>query len=179
MDWISFKEKSEKHFETLEIEECWGYQIQPGTKWNKGLTEKEIKELESLFGFELPVDYKDMLLTMNGLDKDQISIDPDGKEEDEFDRRLYKYPEDFNKPQWLISQFTEFEKYIHDALSDKGFDVTDIVGYVPMYGHRALVVFNDKMLSPVVSIHGDDVIVYGKDIMDYWEREFSLNYEDC
>lgn len=174
MDWATFKKRSEKYFETVEIERCWGYQIQPGTKWSKGLNQDEIKELERLFGFELPVDYKEMLSVMNGLDRDQISIDPDGKEADEFDRWLYRYPDDFVKPQWLITQFTEFEKYIHDALTYEGFDVKDIVGFVPMYGHRALVVFNDKTLSPVVSIHGDDVIVYGKNIMAYWEHEFYL-----
>lgn len=138
------------------------------------MNQKEINDLERLFGFELPVDYKEMLSVMNGLDKDQISIDPEGKEADEYGRSLYWYPEDFNKPQWLISQFTEFEKYIHDALAYKGFDVKDIVGFVPIYSHRALVVFNDKGLSPVVSIHGDDVIVYGKNIMAYWEHEFYL-----
>ena len=34
IDWYKFKYLSEISFETIELQECWGYQIQPGTtKW--------------------------------------------------------------------------------------------------------------------------------------------------
>lgn len=36
------KQQSEKLWEKVELEECWGYQIQEGSKWKKGLTEEEL-----------------------------------------------------------------------------------------------------------------------------------------
>ena len=53
-------------------------------------------------------------------------------------------------------------KYVNEALQVRGFDTSKVVGFVPLYGHRAMAVFTEKSLSPVISIHqGDDVIVYG------------------
>ena len=175
MNWKEFKIKSENKFKDLEIRRCWGFQIQPGTTWNPGLREPEIEALEKMFEFEFPIDYRDMLFTMNGLDRDEIGIDPEGKEADEFGRRMYKYPEDFKSTFALRQEIKEHMKYVNKALQASGFDISKVVGFVPLYGHRVLTVFTDKSLSPVISIHqGDDVIVYGNSLMDYWEQELNL-----
>ena len=175
MNWQEFKIKSENKFKNIEIERCWGFQIQPGTTWNPGLKELEIESLEQLFGFQFPFDYKEMISNINGLDKDEVSIDPNGKEADEFGRRMYKYPEDFETTLHLRQEIMENMNYVNEALQLSGFDTSKVIGFVPLYGHRALAVFTDKSLSPVISIHqGNDVIVYGKTLMDYWKRELYL-----
>ena len=179
MNWQDFKIKSERLFENLELFECYGYQIQSGTKWNSGLEASQIQELERMFGFIFPYEYKNMLLVINSFDRDEISIDPENIEEDDYDRRCYKYPEDFLKVQWLIKEIKENIEYVNEALLIEGFDINDVVGFVPLYLHRALVVFNDKTLTPVISIHqGTDVIVFGSSLMDYWERELGLKSRD-
>jgi hypothetical protein len=77
MIWQHFKSKTEKKFKHTRLySNTWGWQIQPGTQWNAGLSIEEIEELESLFGFAFPLDYKEMLSVINGFDRDQISIDP-------------------------------------------------------------------------------------------------------
>ncbi|AEA44625.1 SMI1/KNR4 family protein [Fluviicola taffensis] len=176
MDWKKFKQRSEKKFRKIPLYfNCYGFQIQPGTKWNPGLNEFEIKSLEELFGFTFPDDYKSMLLTINGFDRDGISIDPDGEIEDEFERIIYIYPQDYERTKWLTEEIFEFINYTKEPLSKAGFDTNQIVGFVPLYGHRALVVFQDTSLSPVVSVHqGTDVIVYGNSLLEYWEKEFEL-----
>lgn len=176
MDWKKFKQRSEKKFRKIPLySNCYGFQIQPGTKWNPGLTESEIESLEELFGFTFPDDYKSMLLTMNGFDRDGISIDPDGETEDEFERIIYMYPQDYERTRWLTEEIFEFIHYTKEPLSKAGFDTNDIIGFLPLYGHRALVVFQDKTLSPVISVHqGTDVIVYGNTLLEYWEKEFEL-----
>ncbi|WP_345222529.1 SMI1/KNR4 family protein [Hymenobacter koreensis] len=80
-DWKTFKKKSEEKFEKIEVNyvNVWGFQEQKNTKWNTGLSTEEIKELEKHFGFSLPKDYYEMLKTINGFDKDHISINPDKK----------------------------------------------------------------------------------------------------
>jgi len=176
MNWKKFKQRSEKKFKKIPLySNCYGFQIQPGTKWNPGLAASEIESLEELFGFEFPDDYKSMLLTMNGFDRDEISIDPDGDIEDQFERIIYMYPQDYDRTRWLTEEIVEFINYTKEPLSKAGFDTNLIVGFVPLYAHRALVVFQDISLSPVVSVHqGTDVIVYGCSLLEYWEKEFEL-----
>jgi len=176
MDWKKFKQRSEKKFRNIPLySNCYGFQIQPGTKWNPGLNQSEIESLEVLFGFNFPVDYKSMLSSMNGFDRDGISIDPDGEMEDQFERIIYTYPQDYERTKWLIEEIVEFINYTKEPLSKAGFDTNHIVGFVPLYRHRSLVVFQDTSLSPVISVHqGTDVIVYGNSLLDYWEKEFEL-----
>jgi hypothetical protein len=103
------------------------------------------------------------------------SIDVHGSEEpEEYQRNCYKYPDDLNKVKWLLDEIEDNKKHVIEALDDSGFSGNDIEGFLPLYGHRALVVFVDKQLSPVISIVGDDVIVYGSTLEEYWNNEFKL-----
>lgn len=161
MNWLKLKSKTEKRFENATIRNCWGYQIQKGTKWNQGLEETQIKDLEELWGLKFPNDYFKMLKWLkwiNGFNKPQISIDPDRITPDRYDRRCYKYPEDYAKVKWLIEELKENISYAKAALEENGFDSEDLEGFIPLYGHRALVVLKDKNLSPVISAIGSDII---------------------
>ena len=174
MGWEEFKAWSETLFKDRQLEKCWGYQIQPGTKWNPGLSPSQIHDLEKVFGFEFPDEYKRMLSALNGFDRDKIAIDPDQVEASEFSRQCYQYPENLDNVQWLITEIAEHIDYVKEALSSAGFEAENVIGFVPLYAHRALAVFKDKSLTPVISIHqGTDVIVYGKSLMEYWLRELS------
>ncbi|WP_422092054.1 SMI1/KNR4 family protein [Tenacibaculum ovolyticum] len=177
-DWIKFKTISEEKFKTETLQECWGFQIQKGTKWNDGLTVSDIKELENHFGFKFPNDYFEMLKAFNGFETLQISIDPDGKNPDEFDRRCYKYPIDLEKTKWLIDEVNENIKYATECLRQSGFDSTEIEGFVPLYGHRVLVVLKDKTKTPVISICGSDIIIYGKSLIEYWCHELYIEFKN-
>jgi hypothetical protein len=58
------------------------------------------------------------------------------------------------------------------VINEAGFDASKIVGFVPIHNHRALVVFKDKYLSPVISVMGADIILYGDTIINYLKNEF-------
>jgi len=174
-DWITFKTISEKRFKTARIQACWGFQIQKNTKWNSGLTQGEIELLEQQVGFKFPVDYVEMLKAFNGFETLQISIDPDGKMEDQFERECYKYPDDLEKTRWLVEDVNQYINYAKEVLEEAAIDSTQIEGFIPLYGHRALVVLKDKTKSPVLSIWGNDIILYGKSLLEYWCREFNIN----
>ncbi len=177
-DWLKFKTISEEKFKTEILQKCWGFQIQKDTKWNDGLTISEIEELENYFGIKFPNDYVEMLKAFNGFRTLQISIDPDGKNPDKFDRRCYQYPIDLEKTKYLIDEVNENIKYAIEALNESGFDSIEIEGFVPLYGHRALVVLKDKTKSPVLSIWGNDIIVYGKSLIEYWSNELCVEYKN-
>lgn len=176
-DWIKFKTISEEKFKTATIEKCWGFQIQKDTKWNDGLSINDIEELENHFGVKFPNDYVEMLKAFNGFETSQISIDPDEKNPDEFDRKCYQYPSDWEKTKCLISEVNENIKYARECLSESGFDSSPIEGFVPLYGHRVLVVLKDKTKSPVLSIWGSDIIVYGKSLIEYWCNELNVKFK--
>ena len=44
---------------------------------------------------------------------------------------------------------------------------------IPVYNHRYMPNI-DKKRVPILSVVGSDIIVYGKDLQDYLEREFEL-----
>jgi cell wall assembly regulator SMI1 len=174
MGWEEFKAWSETLFKDRQIEECLGYQNQPGTQWNPGLCSGQIHNLEKVFGLEFPDEYKRMLLALDGIDRDQIAIDPDQVEESEFNRQCYQYPDDLDNVRWLITEIAEHIDFVKEALSLEGYEAENVIGFVPLYAHRALAVFKDKSLTPVISIHqGTDVIVDGKSLMEYWKKELS------
>jgi hypothetical protein len=174
-DWIKFRTKSEVKFKTITHEEGYGFQIQNGTKWNHGLDISEIEELEKHFGFKFPTDYVEQLKAFNGFETPHISIDPDGEEADEFDRSCYQYPADIEKTKWLIDVVNQYIVSAKETLDLAGFDSTQIEGFIPLYGHRALAVFRDKTKSPVLSIWGDDIIIYGESLIEYWHNELLVN----
>lgn len=175
MNWEEFKLKSEQKFNKLKLESVWGFQIQAGTRWNPGLQKRQIDELEKQFGFTFPLDYRQMLEVINGVDKEQIAINPEDHTEYEYQRRIYRYPEDFELTAHLRNEIEMNMEFVFEALHLSGFETSDVMGIVPLYEHRALVVFGDKNLSPVISIHqGDDVIVYGNSLMEYWGKELRM-----
>lgn len=168
------KYKAEKKFKRIEIsDDVWGFQVQPNAKFLKGISRKEIDELQLLFGFDFPWEYREMLLTFSNIDTHYISINPEDKTDIEYERKkfFHQYPEDFEKSRWLINDIKENKSEAELVLTQAGFDISKIVGYIPMHGYRALVVFEDKYLSPVISACGADIIVYGNDLREYLKNE--------
>lgn len=168
------KYKAERKFKRIEIrDDVWGFQVQPNAKFLKGISRKEIDELQLLFGFDFPWEYREMLLTFSNIDTNLISINPENKTDIEYERRnfFHQYPEDYEKSRWLINEINENKFEAELVLTEAGFDVSQIVGYIPMYNHRALVVFKDKYLSPVISVWDADIIMFGNDLREYLKNE--------
>jgi len=176
-DWLRFKTISEEKFKTKTLQEICGFQIQKGTKWNDGLSLTGIEKFESHFGFKFPNDYFEMLKAINGFKTLEISIDPDGEDPDEFARKCYQYPIDLEETKWLIDEVNHHIKHAKESLNQSGFDSSEIEGFIPLYGHRALAVLKDKTKSPVLSIWGDDIVIYGKSLIEYWCKELYVEFE--
>lgn len=168
------KYKAEKRFKKIEVyNNVYGFQIQPNSKLKKGISRKEIDQLQVLFGFDFPWEYREMLLIFSNLDRPEISINP----EDEFDitysqdNFFYQYPDDYEKSRWIINDINENKSEAELVFTEAGFDISKIVGYIPMQGYRVLVVFEDKYLSPVISACGADIIIYGNNLREYLKNE--------
>jgi hypothetical protein len=168
------KYKAEKKFKKIHLySNIYGFQIQPNTKFTNGISRKEIDELQLLFGFDFPWDYKEMLLVFSNLDTPTISINPEDESVIKYseDNFFYQYPEDFEKSRWIINEINENKSEAELVLTEAGFDISKIVGYIPLHNHRVLVVFENKYLSPVISAWGADIIVYGNNLNEYLMNE--------
>ncbi|MFB3388080.1 hypothetical protein [Flavobacterium sp. LAR06] len=166
--------KAEKKFKKIQLrDDVWGFQIQPNTKFIKGISRKEIDQLQILFGFDFPWEYREMLLIFSNIETNLISINPEDKLDIKYAREnfFHQYPEDFEKLRGFIDQINENKFEAELVLTEAGFDVSKIVGYIPMHNHRALVVFEDKYLSPVISAMQSDIIMFGNNLREYLKNE--------
>jgi hypothetical protein len=172
-DWNQFKEITEalwKNYSPCE-KGVSGFQIQTGTKWNNGLSIEKIKNLEVLFDIALPIEYKKMLIVINGFDRENVDF---YEEEKQYFRSCYKYPDDWEVVQKFIAELYDHMETIKIVLKESKLAEKEIKGFIPLYSHRALVVFENLELTPVISAIGDDIIIYGHSLIEYWIHEFKL-----
>lgn len=168
------KYKVEKKFKKIQLyNNIYGFQIQPNTKFLKGISNKEIDKMQIIFGFDFPWEYREMLLVFSNLDTPMIAINPEDELDVKYSKEnfFYNYPEDYDKSRWLTNEIEENKIEAESVLTETGFDVSQIVGYIPMHNHRALVVFKNKYLSPVISVWGSDIIVFGNNLNEYLKNE--------
>lgn len=162
------KQQSEKLWEKIDLEECWGYQIQEGSKWKKGLTEEELLDFENRLGFQFPDPLKNFLKTMNGLDKPGINYTGD-EADTKYGATFYSFPENIERIKEQIEWILEDNKVSASDLS------SGKVPYIfPYLGHRFLIC--DKNLN-VLSMHGNDIIYWAANLSqgiakDIWEDKF-------
>ena len=72
------KYKIEKRLQKIKLyNDIYGFQIQPDSKLVNGISRKEIDQLQILFGFDFPWEYREMLLLFSNLDRPTISINPE------------------------------------------------------------------------------------------------------
>jgi hypothetical protein len=93
-----FKHISEQYWDTVNgYKDCWGYQIQIGSKWKRGLSETELKEFENAVGFTFPWPLANLYKAMNGLDRPGIDFGGDVAENvPEFRSQFYSFPDDLD-----------------------------------------------------------------------------------
>ena len=153
--FIWLKKNSEKHWETIELQRnIYGFQIQKGTKWLKGLSITQIDEYEQTMGFEFPEVYKLFLRHMNGTDKPTINIYAECGEPYRYDTGFYSYPRDLEKVNAKIAWILEAFKITAEDIEQR-----NIPHIMPIFFHRFLVMDRCEM-NPVLSMYKDDVILF-------------------
>jgi hypothetical protein len=149
---------SEKQWKQIKIDKSlFGFQIQPNSKWKKGLSETEIKDFEKEMGFEFPSPLRNFYLTMNGLDKKAINVYGDSGEAAELYPLFYSFPDDLEiikeKIDWIYKQ-----NKIDAAKMQK----QKISRIFPVVSHRFMLI--DEQGQPILSMYAKDII-YWKDTL--------------
>lgn len=164
------KEESEKYWEEIDLETLWGFQIQSGSKWKKGLLESELADFQQQLQIEFPESLKNFYRTMNGLTLP--GINNNGNEGPiTYGPKFYSYPEDIIKIKEQINWVFEENNLTRAVLKSK-----NIPQIFPYYGHRFLILDEEEC---VLSMYGNDIIFWetnlakgiAKDIFEFHNQD--------
>ena len=109
---------------------------------------------------------------MNGTDKPALDVRGGSGEPHRLGPGFYGFPRDIDRVQELI-QFVERDRdQLCATLATEGFQLLRDAALVPIFGHRFVVCCPGSESSVVLSIwDATDVIVYGKSLKEYLEKE--------
>jgi len=96
--FTEIKHLSEKYWSECDINpDIFGFQIQNGTKWKKGLFENELTDFQDELNIEFLEELKNFYRTMNGLDKKGINVFGSNGTEPNFNSIYYSYPDNLEQ----------------------------------------------------------------------------------
>lgn len=171
----SFKRATEERWRIKSIDPAgYGFQFQPGTRWNPGLSDSAIAEYQNALGVRFPPDFKAFLRKMNGTDLPTLNVYGSSGHPLRWSVGVYSYPGDIERIREYINDVRRNRDSITMDLAEQGFDLHAEAGLVPIIGHRYIVCLPDSESSVVLSIvvNATDAIVYGNSLREYLEREF-------
>ena len=169
-----FKRVTELNWSTYSIDPTiYGFQFQPGTRWNPGLSDQKITEYEEVLAVRFPNDFRALLSFMNGTDLPTLNIYGSCGYPSRESVGLYSYPRDLEIVRGRIADANENRAELAATMQNQGFDLAIDAGLMPIFAHRYIICTTDRKRSVVLSIHdSSDAIVYGNSLQEYLEKEF-------
>jgi hypothetical protein len=169
-----FKRTTEAKWSTVSLDPMiYGFQFQPGTRWNPGLSDEVVAEYENLLGVRFPHDFKLFLKAMNGTDIPTLNIYGSSGYPPCQSVGVYSYPRDIEIIKRGIEYVSESRAELRITLADQGFDLPAEAGLAPIFAHRYVMCTSNLSTSVVLSIMDrQDAIVYGDSLKEYLVCEF-------
>lgn len=169
---LNFKRSTEHKWRNKKLKMgIYGFQIQRGTRWNPGLSDKEINQYEKDLGFPFSPELRTLLQVMNGTDLPTLNVYGSCGEPYRTSVGVYAYPRDLSHVLARIRTLKEVWKDTGDLLSEVGLYAASCQLY-PIFVHRFVACDPSLPGSPVLSVHGTDAILYSESLRDYLEKEF-------
>jgi len=112
---------------------------------------------------------------MNGTDLPTVNIYGDSGTPAQKGVGVYSYPRDLEIVKMRIADVNNSRQEIRQMLAEQGCKVAYGFQLMPIYGHRYVLCTSDLASSSVLSIHGNDVIVYEDSLREYLTKEFLGN----
>lgn len=164
------------------------YSSQVGNQWQElielldqknvifddGLTDAEVSEIESRYGFRFPDDLRDFLQTV--MPKGYSFTNWRSDEEpvrDLLDLPVHGILFDVEHGFWL-PEWGERPASMEEACVIVEGEVKRAPKLIPIFGHRLMADRPRTPGNPVLSVHQTDIIYYGFDLEDYLRHEFDL-----
>ena len=162
-----FKEQSEKHFATLELDkDAYGLQHQRGTKWRPGLTDEELTRFQQELGFNFPEELIAFYRTMNGTDLPGVNIYGDSGEPKLYAPIYFSFPDHLA----IIKQLID-ERIRLTGLTKEQLEADGVPNIFPIIDYYYIVI--DEKTNPIyylsIAYHNHDInqpYVYGEHYAD-------------
>lgn len=168
-----FRARTEARWRTLPLNrEIYGFQFQPGTRWNPGLSAAQIKEYEAKSGLRFSDEFCLFLSRMNGTDLPTLNVYGGKGEPERQSVGVYAYPKDLAAVRGCAAQFAAQRLKVAAVLKEQGFELKPSDSLVPFYMHRFILCRAGEPAGPVLSVYDADAIVYSDTLRAYLEREF-------
>jgi hypothetical protein len=149
------KQKSEQYWERIDLDACWGFQIQQKSKWKQGLTQQQIEDFQRQLGIQFPESLINYYKTMNGLDKPGLNNNG-GESEIQFGPTFYSYPDDVEKIKSQIDWILKDNSVTKEVTAK-----LNLPAIVPYLGHRFLILDEEEL---VLSMYGSDIIFWAENL---------------
>ena len=149
--------------------------------WGPPYTRDQLEDAQAKWDFRFPPDMLALFLERRPVSSDGRMVDWVSDPEESI-REALGWPlkgfwfdvekSDLWWPEWGVRPANRDERY---AALKAVFD--DAPTLIPIYGHRYIPAEPHEAGNPVFSVWQDDVIYYGADLMDYFDREFGEGSE--
>jgi hypothetical protein len=171
----SFKWATESKWRVRAIDPTiFGFQFQPGTRWNPGLSEHELAEYQDVLGAQFPHHLKAFFAMMNGTDLPTVNVYGSSGQPVQTSVGVYSYPRDLDIIRQRIADVRENRREITIDLANQGFALAAEAGLVPIFANRYIVCVPSGETTVIlsISVHDTDAIVYANSLREYLKKEF-------
>ena len=147
-----------------------------GINTTPGLTNEEIRQIEEQYTIIFPQDLAAFLRFKLPI-SDGFPNWREGSEEeliDLLDRPLQGINFDIEHNNFWLSSWGEKPKSLHDSFEVARYQVSKAPKLIPIYKHRYIPSEPMNIGNPVYSVWQTDIIYYGFDLEDYFNREFGV-----
>lgn len=140
-----------------------------------GLSEVEIRKIESLYHFSFPFPLESFLKEVLPINKGFYNWRDFSKENILCITSIMEAPKNaltkMAKEVYWCEKWGEEPKSFKDKIEVVRTKVANAPNLIPIFAHRYMPVCNLQK-PPIISVHGTDVIYYGEDLENYLEIEF-------
>ena len=153
-----------------------------GIEFDKGLSEKEINEIEKMFQFQFPPDlkafYQKEFPISDGFVNWRIALN--SKEESSKIRDRLNWPWegmvfDIENNSFWVKGWGKIPESLDEKIQIARKHFETYPKLVPIYSHRYIPEYPKRIGNPIFSVYQMDIIYYGANLESYFANEFGFN----
>ncbi len=158
----------------------------PGIRLERGLTATQIERAQEIYDVRFPPDLRELLENVLPLDPPDFERRhfPDWRDEDnQHIRWRLEFPLDgllfdVERNNFWLHEWGIKPEALEEQLEVARRAVANAPRLIPIWGHRFLPSEPNERGNPVLSVHQTDIIVYGRDLLSYFQNELGSKYEN-
>ena len=153
-----------------------------GVMFEKGLSFKEIENIETKYKVKFPPDLKEFYLFGLPISKGFINWRNESNENVEKIKECLEWPLegmlfDIENNSFWYKDWGKKPESISDAKEKCKKELKNVPNLIPIYSHRYIPTKPYEENNPIFSVLQTDIIYYGKNLIDYFENEFKLKQD--